>query len=170
VRAVSKFQLSVQQAAYMFKVFLLPKLNYLQWKLVLREEPFGARQAAAARHAHLFARQPIANSLLSSDECSSMQAVELTAASTALAHNCWTGWGSGASVHGTHSKPKSTSAWAVTIADRWLKDNFARLPIDEQLITAGVSEVGSAKFVGASIAVTSSVYPVELTLHMRRTT
>jgi len=59
-----------------------------------------------------------------------------------------------------HSKPKSTSAWAVTIADRWLDDNFARLPTDEQLITAG--KVGGATLVGASIAVTSGLNSAEL--------
>jgi ribonuclease HI len=144
-------------------------VNHLQWKLVLREELSHAR-GVAARNAHLFARQPVAGMLLSSNECSSMQAIDLTAGPSALAHDCWTGWGSAGvprTVHvytdgsfDAHTQPKSTSAWAVTIGDRWLDDNFARLPTDEQLINA--AEVGGATLVGASITVTSGVYPAEL--------
>ena len=144
-------------------------VNHLQWKMMLREEPSLAR-GAAARNAQLFARQPIAGMLLSSDECSSMQGIDLTAGATSLAHDCWTGWG-GAGVPYTvqvytdgsfdeHTHPRSTSAWAVTIGDRWLDDNFARLPTDEHLLT--VADVGGAVLVGASIAATSGVYPAEL--------
>jgi ribonuclease HI len=108
--------------------------------------------------------------LLSSDECSSMQAVELSAGSTSIAHDCWTGWGRVAvprevqvytdGSFDAYTKPHPTSAWAVTIGDRWLDNNFAGLPTDEQLITT--AEVGGAAMLGASIAVTRGVYPAEL--------
>jgi len=146
-------------------------VNHLQWKMLLREEAADARhRATASRHNHLFAQQPIGTMLLSSEECSSMQAVELTAGSTSMAHDCWTGWGRGAvprevqvytdGSFDAHTKPHPTSAWAVTIGDRWLDDNFARVPTDEQLLTA--AEVGGATMIGASIAATRGVYPAEL--------
>ena len=115
------------------------------------------------------ARAPAAL-LLGSDACSSSQTVDLTAGTTALAHDCWTGWGADAvprhvhvytdGSHDEHGKPKPTSSWAVTIGDRWLDDNFARLPADEQHLN--VAQVGGSSLFGASIAVTSGVYPAEL--------
>ena len=144
-------------------------VNHLQWKMVLREEASQVR-AAAVRNTQLFARQPLASLLLSSEECSSMQVVELTAGATSIAHDCWTGWGAAAAPHAVHvytdgsfdahSLPKSTSAWAVTIGDRWLDDNFAGLPADEQLLNA--ASVGGAALIGASITATSGVYAAEL--------
>ena len=49
---------------------------------------------------------------------------------------------------------------AVTIGDRWLDDNFAHLPTNEQQLNT--AQVGGAALIGASIAVTTGVYPAEL--------
>ena len=140
-------------------------VNQLKWKMMLREEP----SKGAARNSHLFARQP-AGLLLGSDQCSSTEAIDLTAGVTSLAHDCWTGWGVDAAArhvhvytdgsYDAHSKPKPTSSWAVTIGDRWLDDNFAGLPTDERLLNA--AHVGGAALIGASISATSGVYPAEL--------
>jgi len=145
-------------------------VNHLQWKMMLREEPAARRRGAAARNTQLFARQPIDSLLLSSDECSSMQSIDLSAGSSALAHDCWIGWGAAAAAHAVHiytdgsfdapSQAQSSSAWAVTVGDRWLDDNFTRLPTDEQQLNA--AQVGGATLIGASIAATSGVYPAEL--------
>lgn len=149
-------------------------INHLRWQMTLRDEPTHAREAAARNaRAHLFARQP-AGLLLSSDECSSMQTIELAAAAgpaaAALAHDCWTDWGMASVPHTVHiytdgsfcAPPlaQPSSSWAVTIGDRWLTDNFTHLPTDEHQLDA--AQVGGATLLGASIAVTSGVYPAEL--------
>jgi exonuclease III len=144
-------------------------VNQLQWKMQLREEC--GRSLARLAQVPLLERQP-GGTLLGMDECSNTQSLELTAGLVKLSHDCWTGWGANAAppsrlVHvytdGSHDAqtlPKSTSSWAVAIGTQWLDDNFARLPADEQQINASV--VGGATLIGASITVTSGVYPAEL--------
>jgi hypothetical protein len=99
------------------------------------------------------------------DECSSSQSLALTAGDVKLSHDCWTGWGTMAArqhvhvytdgSHDAHSVPKPTSSWAVTIGDRWLDDNFVRLPTDEQQLNT--AHVGGAALIGASITATTGV-------------
>jgi ribonuclease HI len=145
-------------------------VNHLRWQMTLRDDLMPSREASARNaRLHLYARQPAAM-LLSSEECSSMQAIELTSGASTLAHDCWTGWGA-SSAHrlahvytdGSHDAPthvEPSSAWAVTIGDRWLDDNFANLPTDEQQLNA--AQVGGATLLGASITATTGVYPAEL--------
>ena len=68
-------------------------VNTLQWKMQLREE----QAARAPRHLHLFDRPSPVGLLLGSDDCSSQQSIELSAGTTSLAHDCWTGWGASGS-------------------------------------------------------------------------
>jgi len=140
-------------------------VNHLHWKMQMREE----HSRDSARNLHLFARAP-AGLLLGSDACTSTTAVTLTAGISTVAHDCWTGWGATAVArhvhvytdgsHDAHSKPAPTSSWAVTVADRWLDDNFAGVPADESQLSA--AHVGDATVFGASIACTTGVYPAEL--------
>jgi ribonuclease HI len=58
------------------------------------------------------------------------------------------------------SLPHSTSAWAITVADKWLDDNYRGIPSDEQLLQA--AHVRGATMVGASISCTRGVYAAEL--------
>jgi hypothetical protein len=58
-------------------------------------------------------------------------------------------------IHDVHSVPKPTSSWAVTNGDRWLDDNFVRLPTDEQQLNT--AHVGGAALIGASITATTGV-------------
>lgn len=62
--------------------------------------------------------------------------------------------------HNADSAPIPTSSWAVAVQDCWLDDNFARLPTDEQQLNTGV--IGGSTLIGASIGVTSGIYPAEL--------
>jgi ribonuclease HI len=139
-------------------------VNWLQWSMQLREE-----HSRGPRNQHLFS-QPPAGLLPSSDECSSMHVVTLTAGLARVAQDCWSGWGAQAIArhvhvytdgsHDAHSKPMPTSSWAVTVADRWLDDNFAAVPADERLLSP--AHVGDAVSFGASITASSGVYPAEL--------
>ncbi len=142
-------------------------VNHLQWKMQLREER--VRGVAREPKQQLFSRPP-AGLFLNSDECSSAQSLTLSSGNTKLSHDCWTGWGVTAVPHAVHvytdgshnpdSMPIPTSSWAIAVRDRWLDDNFARLPTDEQQLNGGV--IGGSTLIGASIQVTSGIYPAEL--------
>ena len=58
------------------------------------------------------------------------------------------------------SLPHSTSAWAITVADRWFDSNFGGIPTDEHLLQA--AHVRGASLFGASISCTRGVYAAEL--------
>ena len=58
------------------------------------------------------------------------------------------------------SLPHSTSAWAITVADQWLDDNYSGIPSDEHLLQA--AHVRGASMFGASISCTRGVYAAEL--------
>ena len=104
--------------------------------------------------------------------CSGSQDLQLSAGPIKVAHDLWQGWGAAASAppHRVHvytdgsydaaSLPHSTSAWAVTVADRWLDDNHAGIPSDERLLQA--AHVRGAAMFGASISCTRGVYAAEL--------
>jgi len=139
-------------------------VNHLRWSMRLREE-----HSRGPRNQHLFAHPPV-GLLPGSDDCSSVQAVTLTAGPSRVTHDCWTGWGEGCDArhvhiytdgsHDAHSKPGPTSSWAVTVADRWLDENFRTVPNDERMLSP--AHVGAAVVFGASISATTGVYPAEL--------
>jgi ribonuclease HI len=142
-------------------------VNQLQWKMQLREEI--VRGGGRDSNQHLFTRPP-SGLLLGSSDCSSSEQVVFSVGNTKLAHDCWKGWGAASppqhvhiytdGSHNADSMPKPTSSWAFAVRDQWLNDNFARLPVDEQLLNAAV--VGGASLIGSSISVTSGIYPAEL--------
>jgi hypothetical protein len=140
-------------------------VNHLQWVMQLCEQ----NSLRSNRNQHLFER-PSAGLLLDSDTCTSDQTVVLTSGTTRVSHDCWIGWGADAiprhvhiytdGSHDAHSKPAPPSSWAVTVADRWLDDNFNNIPIDERFINSAY--VGPATACGANINITTGVYPAEL--------
>ena len=138
-------------------------VNHLGWVMRLSVD----KQRARIRR--LFDRDPAAG-MLGSEHCSSDERVQLTGGSTRIAHDCWTGWGALGANHSIHvytdgshapeGKHGPTSSWAVAVGNEWLDSNFGSVPSDEQLLSP--AEVDGLTLLGASIAITSGIYPAEL--------
>src|SRR5680860_710316 len=142
----------------------------LDWSLRVWTE----RHGRALRSAHLLRGQP-AGALPDFTVSSGSDALQLQAAACQLTvvHDLWRGWGTAVAapaqpVHiytdGSHdsSTPVPSSSWAVTVGDRWLHDNFALVPADEEELAAQPAHAGGAALFGGSIAATRGVYPAEL--------
>jgi len=145
----------------------------LGWELRLREERrFGVRDRAAS---NLLCATPVQGSQPGLDVCTDSELIELSAAQVRIAHDIWTGWGeavprSDQSVHvytdgsfvACDDPQRPSSSWAVVVRDRWLDDNFAGVPSDEQELARHTGHAGGVTRYGSSIAVTRGIYPAEL--------
>ena len=141
-------------------------VDQLGWTLQLHQQ-----RRAGGRSQHLFSAEP-AGPLPDGSLCSLSQDLQLSAGPVKVAHDLWQSWGATASappgrVHvytdGSYdaaSLPHSTSAWAITVADRWFDNNFGGIPADEHLLRA--AHVRGASLFGASISCTRGVYAAEL--------
>jgi len=142
----------------------------LGWSLQVWTEKHGR----APRIAHLLRGQP-AGALpdLTVSSGSDTLQLHVAAAPLPVVHDLWRGWGTSVAapaqpVHiytdGSHnnSTPVPSSSWAVTVGDRWLHDNFALVPADEEELAAQPAHAGGAALFGGSIAATRGVYPAEL--------
>lgn len=143
----------------------------LQWVLKLH----APRSAITrVRSQHLFDLEPI-GALPDGNLCSLSQELQLASGSLKVAHDVWRGWGASAPAppscvhvytdgsYDANSSPSSTSSWAITVGDRWLDHNFARMPADEKKLKAThVKGHHSATMFGASISCTRGVYAAEL--------
>jgi ribonuclease HI len=141
-------------------------VDQLGWTLQLHQQ-----RRAGGRSQHLFSVEP-AGPLPDGSLCSGSQDLELSAGPIKVAHDLWQSWGATAPappgrVHvytdGSYdaaSLPHSTSAWAITVADRWFDSNFGGIPADEHLLQA--VHIRGASLFGASINCTRGVYAAEL--------
>ena len=130
---------------------------------------------AASRHRHLLEQAPLAaHTVPTLEHCSSAPLIQLTNSddpddviTTNIAHDEWRGFGAGMQLRAVHAYTDGsfdacagTSSWAVTIANKWLDDNFGGVPSDESLVQP--HHLTGAFMSGASIGCTQGIYPAEL--------
>lgn len=135
--------------------------HVLQWSLHLRDA-----HRPGHRHQHLFAVPAEATATMPL-ACSSSHPVTLTAGSSNVAHDIWSGWGCDAPAQtvevytdGSFASLSQTSAWSMVVADDWLTSNFGSVPSEEQLVTS--AHLAGATMFGSHIECTTGVYPAEL--------
>jgi exonuclease III/ribonuclease HI len=122
-----------------------------------------------SRRRHVF-DSPAAALMPNNASYSSYLPVDFPASPGSVVHDNWTGWGKSIppqEVHvytdGSHqSHPQPSSSWAVTVGNKWLRENFDSIPADENILRR-------EDFIGAQVfassienSITAGIYPAEL--------